>query len=278
MISLGSSASGGAHNAGSPWSHAINNFVNLCFLHSFFLLLGGLSSCLHGHHLVFVVFSLLRLIEWIKEPVGQVNLASLSCPFLSNFLQLCGVVVLDRSLVKNSDALLFGQSLGFEDFVGLSDEVWHFVLQVPINVEQSVLFWFDPGLWEIVIVDDLFDISVCKKFEFLRAADSASERKDTTLERVMAGSRMCDSERAVYAVAVVHLRAVYASRVIPRRFPTSATNVRSVAPVTHKVGTEAVEESCGAAVLALPVNLIGTVLIACGSTCTNLFKEAVLAE
>lgn len=76
---------------------------------------------------------------------------------------------------------------------------------------------------------------------------------------------MSDSKRAVDAVTVLGGR-------------VHRCVVLIMARRAHVVGTKAAEKGCGATVLALPVNLIGTVLIACGSTYTNLFKEAVLAE
>lgn len=76
---------------------------------------------------------------------------------------------------------------------------------------------------------------------------------------------MSDSKRAVDAVTVLGGR-------------VHRCVVLIMARRAHVVGTKAAEKGCGATVLALPVNLIGAVLIAFCCACTNLFEKTVLAE
>jgi len=45
-----------------------------------------------------------------------------------------------------------------------------------------------------------------------------------------------------------------------------------VTVVAKVVGAKAAVQSCGAAVLALPINLVGTMLVALGCPCTDLFE------
>ena len=76
---------------------------------------------------------------------------------------------------------------------------------------------------------------------------------------------MSDAEWAVDAVAVFEGRVERAIVLI-------------MAWVAHVVGTEAAVEGSGAAILAFPVNLRGTVLLAARSASTDVFEQAALAE
>ena len=70
---------------------------------------------------------------------------------------------------------------------------------------------------------------------------------------------MRDSKWTVYAMAVIHAWGIRFGGVH-----------RIVAPVAHKHRTKALKESWSATVLALPVNLSGTMLVATSGSCTDL--------
>lgn len=281
-MNLGSSTS--AHHTGSLGSQSADHFQSLllnleslCFrshklLLSFELLRGRLSSCLG--RLLLLFNNILWLVEWVDEPVWQVNLASLFRFFLSNFLALCVVVAFDWGNVEDPDAFFLSHSLCLDlllkDFVCKGNEVRHLVLQIPVEVEHLVAtspmrVFVDVCLGQVFAGDDLLDISVLKNFKFFGSTDSTAEREDSSFTRVLARGRVCDSERAVDAVAVLSGR-------------VHCPIVFVVARVAHVVGTEATEEGHGATVLALPVNLVGTVFRASCRSSSNLFEKAVLAE
>ena len=121
-------------------------------------------------------------------------------------------------------------------------------------------------LRNVVSLDDLLDLAV-EDLKLLRAADTATEREDTTLARVGASRRVSNAERAVMTIAVADLDLVV--------WWSQPLVVASLAEV---VSTEAVEESSGAAEHALPVDLGSAVLLTSGLTGTDLLEEAFLAD
>jgi hypothetical protein len=54
----------------------------------------------------------------------------------------------------------------------------------------SVLLIIKPSFGEIIGFDNLLDVSVLEHLELLRAADTATEREDAALPRVIAGRRV----------------------------------------------------------------------------------------
>lgn len=180
---------------------------------------------------------------------------------LLNSALLSGAEEGNWSLVEDADSL-------FLDLVGQSDEVWDLNFDVwadDLRLVLVILEVVEVRLRNIILSDDLLNRSVLEFFELLRAADTATEREDTTFARISVGRRMSDAERAIDTVAVFERR-------------SEGAVVLLVAREAEVVCAEASVKGGGAAELALPVNLDVTVLFASSLASTDLLEEALLAH
>ena len=128
-----------------------------------------------------------------------------------------------------------------------------------------ILSVVDVGLGKIFCADHLMDISLLKHFHFFRSADAAAERENTTKFWVFVGRWVSDSQRTIDAMAVL------------KRWIACAV-VLIMARLAHVVGTEAAEESSGAAIHAFPVDLYLSMLFAGSLSGADFLEKAVLAH
>ena len=110
----------------------------------------------------------------------------------------------------------------------------------------------------------MLDVAILEELHFLRTADTASKREHAALSRVLVRRWVGNAERAVDAVAVVERHLILV--------------IHIMAALAHVVRAEAAEEGDAAAELALPVDLLGAVLLALGLTSSNRLEQAFLAE
>jgi hypothetical protein len=111
----------------------------------------------------------------------------------------------------------------------------------------------------------LLNFSVSQDFKLFRSANSAAEGKDSTLGWVSVRRWMCNAKRAVNAITV-----------FKRRLQSSI--VLLMAWITKVSRSKAAIEGCGATKLALPVNLLSTMLFASSCARANFLKETVLTQ
>ena len=104
----------------------------------------------------------------------------------------------------------------------------------------------------------MLNVAVLEELHFLRAADAASQWENTALSWVLVRRWMGNAKRAIDAVAVFQ-----------RHF---FLIVCVMATLAHVVRAKAAEESEAAAELALPVDLLGAMLLAFGLTSANCLE------
>lgn len=167
--------------------------------------------------------------------------------------------VSDRKLVESL-------SLSFLDLLSLSEPLGNLDLDQWANdLILLLLVIFDPSFGNIRVITDLLDINLGEFVHFLRSANTAAEREDTTFSWIGIRRRMGDTQGAVDAIAVLERR-------------SQGSVVLFMARMAEVMSTKAAIKGCGTAELAFPIDLLGTVLSTRGFTSTNLLKETVLAH
>ena len=167
--------------------------------------------------------------------------------------------VSDRKLIESL-------SLSFLDLLSLSEPLGNLDLDQWANdLILLLLVFFDPSFGNIGFITDLLDINLGEFVHFLRSANTAAEREDTTFSWIGIRSRMGDTQGAVDAIAVLERR-------------SQGSVVLFMARMAEVMSTKAAIKGSRTAELAFPIDLLGTVLSTRGFTSTDLLKETVLAH